>query len=159
MNAIRKLIGLGDLPPWRREVRKAGQRLVVTNGCSDLLHRGHITYLEAARNEGDLLLVGVNGDEAVRSLKGPGRPVNAEQDRAAVICALESVGAVCIFPQVRATEFLSLAEPDVYVKGGDYTLDTLDPDERRVVERVGGSIVLIPMVPGKSTTALLERMR
>ena len=104
------------------------------------------------------MLVGLNGDDATWQLKGPGRPVNAEADRAVVLAALESVTGVCIFAEKTATKFLSAARPDIYVKGGDYTLDTLNQDERRVVESAGGKIVIIPFVPGKSTTALLEKI-
>lgn len=131
----------------------------MTNGCFDLLHLGHVTYLESARNAGEALLVGVNSDAAVRGLKGEGRPVNTEDDRAAVLAALQSVNAVCVFPDVRATDFLALAKPDIYVKGGDYTLETLNREERRVVEEGGGRIVLIPFVPGKSTTSTLEKLK
>jgi rfaE bifunctional protein nucleotidyltransferase chain/domain len=130
----------------------------VTNGCFDLLHVGHVTYLEQARNHGDALLVGVNGDDAVRQLKGADRPVNEERDRAAILGALESVDGVCIFADKTATRFLAAAEPDVYIKGGDYTLETLNKDERRMVEQAGGEIVIIPFVPGKSTTALLRKI-
>jgi rfaE bifunctional protein nucleotidyltransferase chain/domain len=158
MDFRRKIIAGDKLPEWRAAVRASGRKLVVTNGCFDLLHAGHITYLETARNHGDLLLVGVNGDEAVGQLKGPGRPVNPESDRAAVLSALESVDAVCIFPERTATRFLEVAQPDIYVKGGDYTVETLNQDERRTVEQAGGRIVLIPFVPGKSTTGLLDKI-
>lgn len=158
MNFRDKLITWDDLPKWRAAFRSRGQKLVVTNGCFDLLHVGHVTYLEQARKLGDALLLGVNGDDAVRALKGPNRPINSEQDRAAVLAALESVTAVCIFMDKRATRFLSQAQPDVYVKGGDYTLETLDQDERRTVETGGGKIVLIPFVTGKSTSATLKKM-
>ena len=157
VNFRRKIIVYPELSKWRQQFRD-GRKLVVTNGCFDLLHLGHVTYLEKARNLGDLLLVGVNSDAAVRGLKGEGRPVNNEHDRAAVLAALESVDAVCIFPDVRATQFLAAAQPDVYVKGGDYTLDTLDQTERGVVEQGGGKIELIPFVPGKSTTSLLQKL-
>jgi rfaE bifunctional protein nucleotidyltransferase chain/domain len=153
-----KIIAWDQLPQWRKEVRDRGQRLVGTNGCFDLLHLGHVTYLEAARNQGDLLLVGVNSDEAVRGLKGPGRPVNHEADRAAVVAALESVSAVCIFREVTAERFLSAAQPDVYVKGGDYTLETMNQNERRIVEQSGGRILLLPLVEGRSTTNVLRRV-
>jgi D-glycero-beta-D-manno-heptose 1-phosphate adenylyltransferase len=157
VNFRTKIIPYSDLPSWRQQFRGRKQ-LVVTNGCFDLLHLGHVTYLENARNLGDLLLVGVNGDSAVRGLKGAGRPLNTELDRAGVLAALEAVAAVCIFPDVRATNFLVAAQPDIYAKGGDYTLETLDQDERRAVESQGGRIVLIPFVPGKSTTTLLKRI-
>ena len=139
-------------------MRASGKRLVVTNGCFDLLHLGHVTYLETARSQGDALLVGVNSDDAVRQLKGPDRPVTPEADRAAVLAALESVDGVCIFAESTATRFLAAAQPDIYVKGGDYTLDTLNQEERRTVERAGGRIVIIPFVPGRSTTATLKKI-
>ena len=158
MNFREKVIAWDRLPEWRAAFRKTGKKLVVTNGCFDLLHLGHVTYLESARNQGDALLIGVNADDAVRQLKGAGRPVNSESDRAAVLAALESVNGVCIFTDKRATRFLERAEPDIYVKGGDYTLETLDQDERRTVEKAGGRIVIIPFVPGKSTTATLAKI-
>ena len=139
-------------------MREAGKRLVVTNGCFDLLHVGHVIYLEQAAALGDLLLVGCNGDESVRQLKGEGRPLNPEADRALVLSALESVGSVAVFPGRRAEDFLRLAKPDVYVKGGDYTPETLDAGERVAVESGGGEIVIIPFVPGKSTTDIIQRM-
>ena len=158
MNFREKLIPWEKLPEWRAAVRASGRKLVVTNGCFDLLHVGHVTYLETARKQGDELLVGVNGDNAVRELKGPDRPVNEEMDRAAVIAGLESVDGVCVFADRTATKFLAAAQPDIYVKGGDYTLETLNAEERRTVEQAGGRIVLIPFVPGKSTTALLQKI-
>lgn len=158
MNFRDKLIGRDQLPAWRAALRAAGKKLVVTNGCFDLLHVGHVSYLESARNLGDALLVGVNGDDSARQLKGEGRPVNAAADRAAVLAALASVDSVCIFAEKTAVKFLATAQPDIYVKGGDYTPDTLNQDERRAVESAGGKIVIIPFVPGKSTTALLEKI-
>lgn len=152
------MISWESLPQWRAAMRASGKKVVVTNGCFDLLHLGHVSYLEQARNEGDLLLVGVNGDASVHELKGPERPLNSESDRAAVIAALESVAAVCIFAEKTATRFLSRAQPDIYVKGGDYTLETLNQDERRTVEQSGGRIVILPLVPRKSTTSLLEKI-
>jgi rfaE bifunctional protein nucleotidyltransferase chain/domain len=158
VNFRHKIIAWDELPAWREAFRKSGQRLVVTNGCFDLLHLGHVTYLESARNQGDALLIGVNSDEAVRQLKGPTRPINTESDRAAVLAALQSVDGVCIFQEKRATRFLGHAKPDIYIKGGDYTLETLDQEERHTVEHAGGKIVIIPFVPGKSTTATLEKI-
>lgn len=158
MSAREKILSLEQLPAWREQLREAGKRLVVTNGCFDLLHAGHVTYLEQAAAQGNVLLVGCNGDESVRLLKGEGRPLNTEADRALVLAALASVGAVAVFPEKRAEAFLRLAKPDVYVKGGDYTPATLDADERAAVESAGGKIVIIPFVPGKSTTSIIERM-
>jgi rfaE bifunctional protein nucleotidyltransferase chain/domain len=159
MNFRGKVVGYAELSEWRERFAATGKRLVVTNGCFDLLHLGHVTYLERARNLGEALLVGINSDEAVRGLKGEGRPVNSEEDRVLVIAALEAVDAACIFPDVRATDFLAAARPDIYVKGGDYTIETLNQDERRVVEMAGGKIVLIPFVPGKSTSGLLRKLQ
>lgn len=158
MNFREKIVPWVNLPEWRKAFRATGKKLVVTNGCFDILHLGHVTYLESARNFGDALLVGVNGDDSARQLKGPGRPVNFESDRAAVLAALTSVDGVCIFAEKTAVNFLAAARPDIYVKGGDYTLDTLNQEERRMVEHAGGKIVIIPLVPGKSTTALLEKI-
>jgi D-glycero-beta-D-manno-heptose 1-phosphate adenylyltransferase len=158
MHFREKIIPWNKLPEWRAALRMGGRKLVVTNGCFDLLHLGHVTYLERARNEGDALLVGVNGDSAVRQLKGPDRPVNPEQDRAGVLAALQSVDGVCVFAERTAARFLAEAQPDIYVKGGDYTIETLNAEERRIVERAGGRIVIIPLVPGKSTTGLLKKI-
>lgn len=151
-----KIIPFDQLPPWRETLGRRGRRLVVTNGCFDILHVGHVTYLEEARSLGDLLLVGLNSDHSVRALKGPNRPINSEADRAAVLAALQSVDAVCIFEDKSASSFLSLARPTTYVKGGDYTVETLNPEERRIVESAGGKIVILPLIPGRSTTRLLE---
>jgi D-beta-D-heptose 7-phosphate kinase/D-beta-D-heptose 1-phosphate adenosyltransferase len=151
-----KIVALDHLAHWRKSLRLQGRQLAVTNGCFDLLHLGHVTYLEMARNQADALLVGINSDLSVRQLKGPARPVTPELDRAAVVAALASVDAVCIFPEKTATRFLAVAEPDVYIKGGDYTLETLNSDERATVEHAGGRIVIIPFVPGKSTSELLR---
>ena len=153
-----KVIAWEKLPEWRAALRARNRKLVVTNGCFDVLHLGHVTYLEAARNLGDALLVGVNSDAAVSALKGPNRPVNSETDRALVLAALGSVEGVCLFTESTATRFLALARPDIYVKGGDYTLETINQDERRAVEQADGKVMILPIVPGKSTTALLQKI-
>jgi len=158
MNFREKIIPFEELTEWRRAMRTSGMKLVVTNGCFDLLHLGHVSYLEAACSQGDALLIGVNGDDSVRQLKGAMRPLNAEYDRAAVLAALESVNGVCIFTERSATRFLSAAQPDIYVKGGDYTIESLNQNERIAVEHAGGKVVIIPFMPGKSTTALLEKI-
>jgi D-glycero-beta-D-manno-heptose 1-phosphate adenylyltransferase len=147
------------LPAWREALRNSGRTLVATNGCFDILHLGHVTYLQAARNLGDALLVGVTADRHVRELKGPGRPLNPEEDRAGVLAALESVDRVFLFQEKTAVRFLSIARPDIYVKGGDYALETMNQEERRFVEGYGGKVILLPMLPGRSTTSLLERAR
>jgi rfaE bifunctional protein nucleotidyltransferase chain/domain len=153
-----KILGPEALAGWRERQRAAGRCVVATNGCFDLLHLGHVTYLEAARNLGDALLVAVNADASVRALKGPGRPVNPEGDRAAVLAALASVDAVYVFPEPDALAFLRVARPDVYAKGGDYTLDTINQEERRFVEGSGGRVAVLGGVPGRSTTRLAQRL-
>lgn len=153
-----KIVSWEQLRSWRENIRAQGKRLVATNGCFDILHLGHVTYLEAARARGDLLLVGVNSDESVRQLKGADRPINSESDRAQVLAALSSVDAVCIFPGKTAEAFLTLATPDIYVKGGDYTIDKLNQNERRIVEEAGGQVVVAPYVQGRSTTAVLKKI-
>lgn len=158
MNFREKIIPWEKLPEWRAAFRARGKKLVVTNGCFDILHLGHVSYLENARGFGDGLLVGVNSDKAVRDLKGPHRPVNSEQDRAAVLAALESVTGVCIFDDRSAANFLEHAEPDIYVKGGDYKVTDLPAAETNAVKKNGGKIVIVGFVPGKSTTALLKKI-
>jgi D-glycero-beta-D-manno-heptose 1-phosphate adenylyltransferase len=153
-----KIIAWDHLPAWRLALRNSGRRLAVTNGCFDLLHVGHVTYLESARNLGDALLVGLNSDDSVRQLKGPSRPVSRDCDRAAVLAALECVSAVCVFFEKSAALFLARARPDIYVKGGDYNLETMDQDERQTLEHAGAQIVFIPFVPGQSTTETLARI-
>ena len=153
-----KILPLDALPRWRNALRDAGKKLVATNGCFDILHVGHVTYLEAARQQGDALLVGVNGDASVRQLKGEQRPINPQGDRAAVLAALQAVDAVCIFPEMRATRFLALAQPDIYVKGGDFTVEQLPKEERDIVASFGGRIVMLGFVPGNSTTALQKKL-
>jgi len=135
-----------------------GKRVVATNGCFDILHVGHVRYLAAARKLGDVLVVGLNGDDSVRQLKGEGRPVNREEDRAEVLAALESVNYVTIFPEKQATNFLRAAQPAVYAKGGDYTAGTLDPEERAVLHGFGTTIEIIPFEKGYSTSELLTRI-
>ena len=153
-----KIVRLDELARHAKELRAAGKKIVATNGCFDLLHVGHVRYLNAARALGDALIVGINGDQSVRELKGGGRPVNPENDRAEILAALECVDLVTIFPAVRATHFLELAAPDVYVKGGDYTSNSLNAEERAVLERVGAKIDIVPFEPGYSTSDLLARL-
>jgi len=117
-----------------------------------------VRYLAAARKLGEVLVVGLNGDDSVRQLKGEGRPVNPEHDRAEVLAALESVDYVTIFPELRATNFLRAAQPAIYAKGGDYTADTLDLEERTVLEKFGTKIEIIPFEQGYSTSQLLTRI-
>jgi D-glycero-beta-D-manno-heptose 1-phosphate adenylyltransferase len=153
-----KILTLDQLAAESGRLRSESQRVVATNGCFDILHVGHVRYLTAARKLGDVLVVGLNGDDSVRQLKGEGRPVNRQQDRAEVLAALESVDYVTIFPENRATNFLRAAAPAVYAKGGDYTADTLDPGERAVLDESGSRIDIIPFEKGYSTSELLTRI-
>jgi rfaE bifunctional protein nucleotidyltransferase chain/domain len=154
-----KIVPLGELQQHARNLRASGKKLVATNGCFDLLHVGHVRYLRAARALGDALIVGINGDQSVRQLKGPGRPVNNENDRAELLCALECVDLVTIFSDLRATKFLEFAAPDVYVKGGDYNEDTLNAEESQVLQGIGAEIEIVPFEQGYSTSDLLTRVR
>ncbi len=153
-----KIIPFASVAVWRERVRATGKRLVVTNGCFDILHAGHVTYLAAARALGDALLVGLNSDASVRALKGAGRPVNSEEDRATVLAALAAVDGVCVFEEVDALRLLAEVKPDSYAKGGDYTIDTINQPERRLVEGFGGKVVILPGVPGRSTTNVLAKI-
>ncbi len=142
---------------WRAELRRQGRKLAVTNGCFDILHRGHAEYLAAARATADALLVLVNSDESVRALKGPSRPVNCEYDRAYLLASMRCVDAVLIFNAVRCAHELDVLAPDAYAKGGDYTLDTLEATERAALLRHGTQVHFIPFVPGHSTTLILKK--
>jgi D-glycero-beta-D-manno-heptose 1-phosphate adenylyltransferase len=154
-----KIIDMNELAQRARELRAVGKKLVATNGCFDLLHVGHVRYLQAARRLGDVLAVGLNGDRSVRELKGSGRPINNEVDRAEVLAALECVDLVAIFPEIRATEFILAAQPAIYAKGGDYTSETLNAEERAALQEVGAEIRIIPFEKGYSTSLLLEQLR
>lgn len=137
--------------------RAAGKRVVFTNGCFDILHAGHVALLEAARREGDLLVVGLNADESVRRLKGPQRPLNNEHDRGRVLAALRAVDAVVVFAQDTPAELIRRLAPDVLVKGGDYTVATIVGAE--FVQGRGGRVAVIPLVEGRATTALVDKIR
>ncbi len=157
MNA--KILSLAELASRAAELRGKGRKLVATNGCFDLLHVGHVRYLAKARDLGDALVVGVNGDASVRAIKGDTRPLNSEADRAEVLAGLECVDLVTIFQEVRATNFLRRAAPAIYVKGGDYMPETLDAEESDALDRIGAETRIIPFESGYSTTLLIDRMR
>lgn len=145
---------------WANRVRRRGQRIVATNGCFDLLHYGHVRYLQKARQLGDVLVVGLNSDRSVRALnKAPGRPIQPHRYRAEILAALACVDVVVIFHEPRADRFLAAIRPHVYCKGGDYRPDTLDPRERAVLAALGTEIRLIPLVKGCSTTALIRKIQ
>lgn len=154
-----KIKSLASLVGIRRRLRRAGRRVVLTNGCFDLLHAGHVEYLAAAKRCGDVLVVALNGDRSVRALKGAGRPLVPQAARAQLLAALAAVDYVVIFNTVRVTPVIEALRPDVYVKGGDYTRATLNAEERRVLEGCGAKIKLLHLKPGFSTTALVEKIR
>ena len=159
VNTPRKLVDLAQLCSIIADLHGAGQRVVFTNGCFDVLHPGHILHLQQARQEGDVLVVALNSDESVRQLKGPGRPVFTEQERATVLAALEPVDYVIVFDTLRVTGIIEAIKPDIYVKGGGYRVETLDSEEREVLERCGTQIMILPEIAGFSTTGVIERMR
>ncbi len=143
---------------WVRSLQALGKKVVFTNGCFDLLHLGHVRYLEQARSLGDALVVGVNTDaSAVRLNKGWGRPITPENDRAAVVAALASVDQVVLFGENTPLELITALQPDILVKGGDYKLK--DIVGREVVLARGGRVKVIPFVPGYSTTDLFRRIQ
>lgn len=146
-----------NLSAFAAALRAHGQRIVFTNGCFDILHVGHVRYLGAARELGDCLVVGLNSDASVRRLKGPERPVNEEADRAEVLDALRAVDYVTIFDEPTAAELIEIIRPDVYVKGGDYTIATLP--EAKIVRNYGGRVEFIDLVPERSTTRVIEKLR
>jgi D-beta-D-heptose 7-phosphate kinase / D-beta-D-heptose 1-phosphate adenosyltransferase len=150
-------VGRSRLAALVAEHRAAGRRIVFTNGCFDVLHRGHLAYLNQARLLGEVLIVAINSDASVRRLKGPSRPVNGEADRAAVIAGLSCVDHVTIFDEDTPIELIKLLKPELYVKGGDYTPQMLP--ETPVVESYGGRVQVVDYVPDHSTTATIERIR
>lgn len=153
-----KIVELEELSARCEKLRSDGKKIVTTNGCFDLLHAGHVRYLQAARALGDLLVVGLNGDRSVHELKGPGRPITTESDRAEILAALACVDLVTIFPEIRATKFLTAVRPAIYVKGGDYTSETLDEAELKILENFEAAIRIIPFEAGYSTSGLIERI-
>src|SRR4029453_19497346 len=153
-----KIGELEELSNRCEELRSAGKKIVATNGFFDLLHVGHVRYLQAARALGDLLVVGLNGDRSVHELKGAGRPITTQRDRAEILAALACIDFVTIFPEIRATKFLAAVRPAVYVKGGDYTSETLDEEEGAILKEIDAAIRLVPFETGYSTSGLIEQI-
>ncbi len=151
------LVARKDIAKFCEILRQGEQKVVFTNGCFDILHAGHVTYLEAAKAQGDVLVLGLNTDESVRRLKGPERPINSELDRAKVVGALKAVDYVVLFGEQTAEAVIAEVKPDVYVKGGDYTLDTLP--EAKIVQSYGGKVAFIDMVEGRSTTNIINKIK
>ena len=148
---------LGALLDERRRLKAAGRAVVFTNGCFDVLHPGHVALLEKARAEGDVLVVGLNSDASVARLKGPGRPLVPQHERAEALLALEAVDRVAVYDEDTPREIVAALLPDVLVKGADWALDRIVG--RAEVEAAGGRVVRVELVPGRSTTAVLERIR
>ncbi|MGB8954482.1 MAG: D-glycero-beta-D-manno-heptose 1-phosphate adenylyltransferase [Tumebacillaceae bacterium] len=151
-----KILTLDDTLAFIKTEKALGRKTVFTNGCFDLLHRGHVEYLQFARAQGDLLIVGVNSDESVRALKGPARPLNSLEDRLLVLAALEAVTCVIPFHTLTPEPLVAALQPDIFVKGGDYTIDRLP--EAQIVQSYGGAVVLAPLIAGRSTTNMIDRM-
>ena len=150
------LVKRSDLPALLRRLRRRRKKIVFTNGVFDLLHRGHVEYLAKARAEGDLLIVGLNRDSSVRKLKGPGRPIQSENDRAIILLALRSVDYVVLFGEATPERVISEIKPDVLVKGADYTLK--DIVGAKVVKSCGGKVVRVRLSRGRSSSKLLTRL-
>jgi glycerol-3-phosphate cytidylyltransferase len=139
------------------ELKKNGKKVVFTNGCFDILHVGHLRYLEEAKNQGDVLIVGINSDTSVRQLKGSTRPINGEMDRAEIIDGLKPVNFVVIFNELTPIEILDELKPSIHVKGGDYTKDQLP--ETEIVEKNNGEVRILPFIEGKSTTTIVNKIK
>lgn len=152
-----QFVTLEELLPIRRRLKDEGKRVVFTNGCFDLLHRGHVEYLAKARGLGDVLIVGMNADDSVRRLKGPGRPIVGLEDRAIVLAGLASVDYVCLFTEDTPLNLIKTLVPDVLVKGADWKVD--DVAGKDIVEQSGGSVQTIDFLPNRSTTRLIESIR
>lgn len=152
MKAKTKILGPRGLKKWVEAARRKGQKVVFTNGCFDILHAGHVSVLEFARNKGDVLVVGLNSDASVRRLKGPSRPVNTQADRALVLAALESVSAVCVFEEDTPYNLIKLVRPDVLVKGGDYKQSEI------VGREFAHKVVRFALLKGRSTTNIIKKV-
>lgn len=152
-----KILSIDELREERARLRAAGKRLVFTNGCFDILHVGHVRYLSAARALGDALLVAINSDRSVRELKGAGRPIMGESERAEMLAALVAVNYVTVFDELSPRALIAEVLPDVLVKGGDYNLDEIHGREE--VEAAGGRVLSLPFVEGASTTSIIERIK
>ena len=152
------ICGMDGVSALRSRLRAERKKVVVTNGCFDLLHVGHLRYLLMARTLGEVLWLGINDDAGVKLLKGENRPIHPAEERAELLAALRLVDVVTIFPGKKATAFLKLVTPDVYAKGGDYTVETLDAEEREALQAAHADIRILPLVPGRSTTSALAQL-
>lgn len=153
MKAKSKIVGLRTLQKRVRQWRALGKKIVFTNGCFDILHAGHVSVLEFSRNQGDILIVGLNSDASVKRLKGPTRPINTQADRALVLAALESVSAVCVFEEDTPYNLIKAVRPDVLVKGGDYKKSEI------VGSEFAGRVVRFALLKGRSTTNIIKKAK
>jgi rfaE bifunctional protein nucleotidyltransferase chain/domain len=157
--AAGKVVSRGEARERVARWRGEGKRIAYTNGCFDIIHAGHVRTLEAARRHGDVLVVGLNSDASAQELKGPGRPVFGERDRAEMVGALECVDLVVVFEEVSSLPLIEELRPEVWVKGGDYVLETVNQEEKAFVESYGGEVALGERVEGESTSAVIRRVR
>ena len=151
-----KQISQKELNDVLNELRAEGKTIVTTNGCFDILHVGHVRYLEKAKELGDVLIIALNSDDSVRRLKGPNRPINNQNDRIEVLSALSFVDYIVLFDETSPADLLAFIKPDIHVKGADYSMETL-PELKVIVEN-GGRVEFIELVEGKSTTSILEKL-
>ncbi|MEM7602095.1 MAG: phosphoribosylglycinamide formyltransferase [Verrucomicrobiota bacterium] len=156
--ADRYISTVEEMAALSKKLGAEGRKLVLTNGAFDLLHVGHVRYLNEAAARGDYLVVAINSDDSVRELKGSGRPVNTVEERAEMLCALQSVDSVVVFESLRATPIIEAIDPQVYTKGGDYTVESLIDEERELLQRLGTEVQILSLVPGKSTSATLLKL-
>lgn len=158
-NPQQKIMTLATATKWSKEQRSAGKKVVVTNGCFDIMHRGHATYLYEARAQGDVLLVAINSDRSVQQLKGPTRPLVSQEDRAYLLASLECVDAVVVYDDIRATRVLEAINIDCYVKGGDYSEETMNKEEYVALKAQNVKFCFIPFVQGLSTSNLIQKIK
>ncbi len=154
---MEKLVEKENLDAFLNDLKKINKKIVMTNGCFDILHAGHVRYLKESKKFGDILIVGLNSDISVRALKGPERPINNQDDRAEVLSGLESVDYIILFDEISPKTLLDKVKPDIYTKGADYTEETLP--EAETIMKNGGEIKFIKLVEGKSTTKIIDKIK
>ncbi|MCJ8331393.1 MAG: adenylyltransferase/cytidyltransferase family protein [Lentisphaeria bacterium] len=154
-----KIYSIEDVIEWRQKIRDKGETLVMTNGCFDLIHPGHVHYMTNASAMGDHFLVAVNGDQSLENVKGSGRPIIDEAGRTFLIASLTPVSAVVVFNTDDCVEILRQICPDIYVKGGDYTIETINQDERKVIDELGIKIEFLAFVTNYSTSSIINKIK
>ncbi|MCF7791854.1 MAG: adenylyltransferase/cytidyltransferase family protein [Victivallales bacterium] len=153
-----KIKSLDEAKNWRNELKNRSKKLVMTNGCFDIIHRGHLTYLINSRKQGDALLLAVNSDSSVKRIKGPGKPVINEKDRTFILSCFAFINAILIFDTPNCDNLLEELKPDVYVKGADYNINTMVQSERRILEKIGTKIRFLSHVEGYSSTNIIKKI-